>query len=405
MITMLITVVNLFPIQEVFSQTYKTTVVLYVEGYGKNFKTGQQVKLAGQVIYHTPEGGTGVGNVYYEIIDKDSGAKISSGYTDYDGTFSYNWIAEKGNKNTRNLQAIFFGSGGYGYAESNTLTINIYGDKDLGGNSGGGAYHSTSLSLQISEDSDYISVYPELTYGSGLRLDSSESVIDIYVDGQYKTSVIPNQWSSNIYVGYGYHEVYAKSVELVNNANRDKYSPTTSYTKDVALESRQTTHNANLHIELQKGSEPDSIQVYPELTYDSGTKLSSGYTIGGTSEFIKIYVNGQYKTSVIPNQWSSDIYVGYGYHEVSAESPHLTDSASDDTYLATTSNIASIDLPNPSTTTTSTTATTQSANTDPTIFIILGAVAAIGAGVGVAIMKRKKPVVTPKGAIDDTQIW
>jgi hypothetical protein len=149
-----------------------------------------------------------------------------------------------------------------------------------------------------------------------------------------------------------------------------------------------TTHYTNLSIDLQQGSSSGSIKVYPTLTYDSGTTMPS-YSINGKENYIDIYVNGVYKTSVIPNQLSGDITVGYGHHTVYAESPRLSITSSGETYSGATSNTESIDLqivtPPPS-------ASTSTA-IDPTIFIILGAVAAIGVGVGVAMMKRKKPRV------------
>jgi hypothetical protein len=274
-----------------------------------------------------------------------------------------------------------------------------YGSQDTTGESyftiSSGTTHYTNLSIDLQQGSSSgsIKVYPTLTYDSGTTMPSysingKENYIDIYVNGVYKTSVIPNQLSGDITVGYGHYSVYAESPRFTVNSNGETYTEATSGTRDITLEEAKITHTTNLSIDLKQGSSSGSIKVYPTLTYDSGTTMPS-YSINGKENYIDIYVNGVYKTSVIPNQLSGDITVGYGHHTVYAESPRLSITSSGETYSGATSNTESIDLqivtPPPS-------ASTSTA-IDPTIFIILGAVAAIGVGVGVAMMKRKKPRV------------
>ena len=80
-------------------------------------------------------------------------------------------------------------------------------------------YHNTFLSLQVQDGTSqgYIKVKPTLTYGSGGKLSSSN--ISIYVDGNYKTKVTSNQWSSNIFAGSGSHTIKASIPELTSSTN------------------------------------------------------------------------------------------------------------------------------------------------------------------------------------------
>jgi len=83
-------------------------------------------------------------------------------------------------------------------------------------------YYDTRLSLTISDGSSqgHIKVLPTLTYGSGSKLGTSD--ISIYVDGNYKTKVSSNQWSSNIFAGSGSHTIKASVSELTDSSDSSR---------------------------------------------------------------------------------------------------------------------------------------------------------------------------------------
>lgn len=78
-------------------------------------------------------------------------------------------------------------------------------------------YYDTDLSLQVREGPGLINVNPTLSYDGGNSLSSS---VSINVDGVYKTKVDSNQWSSNIQVDGGPHNVQAFFSEMIDPSNR-----------------------------------------------------------------------------------------------------------------------------------------------------------------------------------------
>jgi len=78
--------------------------------------------------------------------------------------------------------------------------------------------YNTQLSLQVSDGSrsGYIKVHPKLTYDYG---NSLSKTVAIYVDGAYKTTVSSNQWSGDINVGSGSHNIQAKFSESRSSNN------------------------------------------------------------------------------------------------------------------------------------------------------------------------------------------
>jgi len=169
---------------------------------------------------------------------------------------------------------------------------------------------------------------------------------------------------------------------------------------NTQFQPKEITHDVFIVLDWQVGSSPDRIKVYPTVTYDNGIPLPS---YSGTVHFSKIYVDNQYEILAKPNQWSNDFYIGYGTFTVYAESPGFLVGSEE--FLSSSSNIITIDLQPPTQGVTST-------SIDPTIFIILGVIAAIGGGVAVAIMKRKskpiKPIIPqpiPTTKSDDTMFY
>jgi len=383
---------NIVFVPAALSQTTATNIVFYEENQIKQFTEGQRVKFFGIVNYHTSEGGVAVQNGYYQIINKNTGAIIGSGYTNYSGTFEFIWTAESpsGTKQV-NLQAIFPASGQYPYAESKLYTLEIFKSQK---------YHDVSINLQVSKGSspDRIKVYPTVTYDNGITLPSYSGTAHfnkIYVDNQDKILAEPNQWSNDFYVGYGTFTVYAESPGFL--VGSEEFLSSSSDIVTINLPP-PPNHDVSIKLQVSKGSSPDRIKVYPTVTYDNGITLPS---YSGTAHFNKIYVDNQDKILAEPNQWSNDFYVGYGTFTVYAESPGFLVGSEE--FLSSSSDIVTINLPPPPNP--GGTGITGASNVqDPTIFIILGVVAAIGGGVAAVLMKKKKP--TPRTVPqDDTQIW
>ncbi len=200
---------------------------------------------------------------------------------------------------------------------------------------------------------------------------------------------------------------------------KSRYNTITSYDQfntdspKITQTTKQITHNTDLQLLLQK--EPDSIQVLPKYVDENGNILS--FTIDGSEEFIEIYVDNQRVKYVKANQWSNSIPVGYGSHNVYAQSPEFTILNGAEKYLLAKSSTQSISLQYPSSnsatnlpSTTSTNPTnnpslsTTSGTQDQSLLIALGIIAVIGIITGVIIMKRRK-ISTVQGGIDDTQVW
>jgi len=384
---------NIVFVPAALSQTTATNIVFYEENQIKQFTEGQRVKFFGIVNYHTSEGGVAVQNGYYQIININTGAIIGSGYTNYSGTFEFIWTAESpsGTKQV-NLQAIFPASGQYPYAESKLYTLEIFKSQK---------YHDVSINLQVSKGSrsDSITVKPTVTsFPYGYTVGGTTDFIKIYVNNQQKALVRPNQWSNDIIVGHGTHNVFAESPEIVDYNELDIFRYSKSNTENIYLSSVIVYHDVSIKLQVSKGSSPDRIKVYPTVTYDNGITLPS---YSGTEHFSKIYVDNQDKILAEPNQWSNDFYVGYGTFTVYAESPGFLVGSEE--FLSSSSDIVTINLPPPPNP--GGTGITGASNVqDPTIFIILGVVAAIGGGVAAVLMKKKKP--TPRTVPqDDTQIW
>jgi len=201
-----------------------------------------------------------------------------------------------------------------------------------------------------------------------------------------------------------------------------------------------------LSLQVQDGTGEGTIQVKPTLTYGSGIKLATND--------VSIYVDGNYKTRVSSNLLSSNIYTGSGHHTIKASIGALRDSlasydpSSDtETYFvkATTSGnpagppssgsssgTTSSGSSSGTTSSGSSSGTTSSGSSSGTTisgsssgitssdsfpigYVIAGvAVAAVAAGVGIALSKRKKitPMVYTSPAnipmtptSDDTQFW
>jgi hypothetical protein len=312
-------------VQYAASAGSNTNTVLFVQDGTTEYSEGQIVHLKGTIIQYAGSTPTGISNAYYQIIDADTGATISNGYTDGEGVFTFDWTAQTNGKSARNLQAVFPASGGYEYSSSHILTLQIISNNPT-------IYHNTNLSLQIRDGSSigYIQIYPTLTYDSGNML--STSSIAINVDGTNKGTVSSNQWSSDIYVGAGSHTILSSFSQSTDNKDSSIIYNSASDTKYYNV-ATNTYHNTNLSLQVKDGSSFGYIQVDPALTYDSGNTLSTSS--------IAINVDGANKGTVSSNQWSGDIYVGAGSHNIQASFSQSTDSKDSSIIYRSSSNFAS----------------------------------------------------------------
>jgi len=186
-------------------------------------------------------------------------------------------------------------------------------------------------------------------------------------------------------------------------------TPTTP-TPTTPTPTTPTYRNTYLSLQIQDGSSTGYVQVYPKLTHSSGSKL-------GTTG-ISIYVDGNLKSEVSSNKWSSNIWAGDGSHTIRADfSEHSDASDSSITYGASTSNtytfsvqssIPPIITPPPSP------PSPQPDDSFPIWLVAIAVVMVAAVGIGIKLSKRKKvaPVISAPPAKsqviqskDDTQFW
>ena len=215
--------------------------------------------------------------------------------------------------------------------------------------------------------------------------------LDIYWDGTFSTEMIaggPLMGSEGTYT---------------IDANYGNYIPaTTTFTFGGStgtyggVISTLISQTPLMSLQVTIGSSQDSIQVLPTYTDEYGTELY--FIVDGSEEFIEIFIDSQYFTSVKPNQWSDDITIGYGSFDVYATSPEIIITNTGEIYFPATSNGQSINLSTPS--------SQDSAN-----LIIIGVIVAIVGGVAAAaiatfsIKKKKKSSTIQRTQTDDTQVW
>jgi len=153
-------------------------------------------------------------------------------------------------------------------------------------------------------------------------------------------------------------------------------------------------YNTQLSLQVSDGSRSGYIKVYPKLTYDYGNSLS---------KTVAIYVDGAYKTTVSSNQWSGDINVGSGPHNIQAKFSESRSSNNNAiTFLESQSNVDRFNVKSASsfgTTQTPSSSSYQSRQTsssqDYIILLIILAIAGGGGAAAVIIMKNKKKSIKP----------
>ena len=232
--------------------------------------------------------------------------------------------------------------------------------------------------------------------------------INVGADKKFGTKITTG---GSLWNAYGTYKIKAQYGSSANAIETSFYFGGTTNTGVIpqipVTQPKITYHNTFLSLQVQDGTSQGYIKVKPTLTYGSGGKLSSSN--------ISIYVDGNYKTKVTSNQWSSNIFAGSGSHTIKASIPELTSStnnlikyrASSDTetfFVKAASSVGSTPTPTP---------TPTSSDSFPMEYVIVGIViVAVVAGIGIALSKRKKaiPVMAAQPAKvqtapDETQFW
>jgi len=260
---------------------------------------------------------------------------------------------------------------------------------------------STKLTLMARDGKaeGSVQLLPALKTATGQPLFSTK--IQISSNGKIIELISARQWSHDINLGIGSHKITAQYF-----AKQTSPYLGSSGTIDYVIVSKPSYHNTFLSLQVTDGTSQGYIKVYPTLTYDSGTKLPTTN--------ISIFVDKIFKSDVLSNQWSKNIWAGAGSHTIRADFPEISKyRASSDTvnyFIKSATNVNPAGPPS-----SSLSPVASSSDIFPIEYVIVGvALTAAAAGVGIALSKRRKvvPVMPASPAIaqviqskDDTQFW
>jgi len=201
--------------------------------------------------------------------------------------------------------------------------------------------------------------------------------------------------------------VYDENGKFLGSTSFSLTGAPTKPTPTEPTPTKPTYRNTFLSLQIQDGSSTGYVQVYPKLTHSSGSKL-------GTTG-ISIYVDGNLKSEVSSNKWSSNIWVGDGSHIMQADfSEHSDASDSSITYGASTSNTYTFSVQSSSIIPTPPPPSPQPDDSSPIGLVAIVIVMVVVAGIVIKLSKRKKaaPVISSPPAKaqviqskDDTQFW
>jgi len=170
---------------------------------------------------------------------------------------------------------------------------------------------STKLTLRardgIAEGS--VQLLPTLKTATGQTLLSTN--IQISANGKIIELISAKQWSHDINLGIGSHKITAQYF-----AKQTSPYLGSSGTIDYVIVSKPSYHNTFLSLQVTDGTTQGYIKVYPTLTYGSGNKLATTN--------ISIFVDKIFKSDVLSNQWSKNIWAGTGSHTIRADFPEIS---------------------------------------------------------------------------------
>jgi len=242
--------------------------------------------------------------------------------------------------------------------------------------------------------------------------------IQVDVDGTFNTELTAGgpTWTSQgtytIKALYGSKARTAETTFYFGGTTSTLTTPNVPLSLPSGPPTKTTYYDTQMSLQVQDGTNQGYIKVRPTLTYGSSSKLATND--------VSIYVDGNYKTKVSSNQLSSNIYAGSGSHTIKAsvvEFPNSFDSSIRYKASSDTENyyISVISPSSGGSFVSGQRVSSTSSDISLIEYVIVGVVvAAIAAGVGVALSKRKKaaplvyasPANIPVApATDDTQFW
>ena len=348
--------------------------------------------------------------------DNPSYQHITSTTTDARGEFKAVTTAEywDGKNNSVEVVAYFPGFGDYKstrtsiiqvevakpYASSTPQTTQTYTNPKT----------STNISLLVRDGNreGSIQVFPIVETNSGKKITTKS--IRIYENGEIVKSLSSNRWSSDVNLGIGTHTITASYLpgtsSYIGSSETLKVYVKTSKPSTTLPTPTPSYHNTFLSLQVTDGTTQGYIKVYPTLTYGSGNKLATTN--------ISIFVDKIFKSDVLSNQWSKNIWAGTGSHTIRADFPEISKyRASSDTVNYFVKAATSAGFPGPPSSGSSSGVTPSDSFLIE--YVIVGvAITAAAAGVGIALSKRRKvvPVIPASPAKsqviqskDDTQFW
>jgi len=242
--------------------------------------------------------------------------------------------------------------------------------------------------------------------------------VQVDVDGTFDTELMaggPTWTSQGIYTVkalYGSNARTAETTFYFGGTTSTLTTPTVTSSLPSGPPTKTTYYDTQMSLQVQDGTNQGYIKVKPALTYGSSSKLATND--------VSIYVDGNYKTKVSSNQLSSNIYAGSGSHTIKAsvvEFPNSFDSSIRYKASSDTENyyISVISPSSGGSFVSGQRVSSTSSDISLIEYVIVGVVvAAVAAGVGVALSKKKKaaplvyasPANIPVApATDDTQFW
>jgi len=247
--------------------------------------------------------------------------------------------------------------------------------------------------------------------------------VDVGVDGKFYTEITTGGqlWNSQgtytIKAFYGGNTRTAETTFYFDGTTIPKTTPPQA--GPAGPITKTTYYNTQLSLQVTDDSSHGYIKVKPTLAYGSGNKLSN-YDVS-------IYVDNNHKGKVKSDQWFTNVYTGPGPHTIEAYFVETTSNfdnsiryrASSDTetyFVKAATSSGSPSSPSSSQSLSSGSSSSVTSSDSSLIeYVIAGvAVAAVVAGVGIALSKRKKitPMVYASPAnipmtptSDDTQFW
>ena len=153
----------------------------------------------------------------------------------------------------------------------------------------------------------------------------------IYLGHQGYNASISDAKTMNVRAAYSYDPPCFEEY-IVTTPQTVIDNPTTRIFTEPSV-SKQTIHETTLKLLIREGSQPNFVNVFPELKYDSNFSLNI--------HTIELYLDGKLEQTIFSNRWSGDINV-INVEQISVVFPGMDDpltayTSSSDTVLVPSS--------------------------------------------------------------------